>query len=106
MIARRVLSKYQTLQSNQPYSNVQQVPSAIEKVAAGSSVGDEKTMLSKREQAVLELIARGFSYIEIGRLQVISVHTVQSHIKSLYSKLAVHSKSEAVFEATKLGLLR
>ena len=34
-----------------------------------------------------------------------SVHTVRSHIKSLYAKLAVHSKNEAVFEAVKLGLL-
>jgi DNA-binding CsgD family transcriptional regulator len=33
------------------------------------------------------------------------VHTVQTHIKSLYSKLAVHSKNEAVFEATRMGLI-
>jgi DNA-binding CsgD family transcriptional regulator len=33
------------------------------------------------------------------------VHTVQSHIKKLYGKLSVHSKSEAVFEATRMGLL-
>jgi DNA-binding CsgD family transcriptional regulator len=33
------------------------------------------------------------------------VHTVQTHIKNLYGKLAVHSKSEAVFEATRMGLL-
>jgi ATP/maltotriose-dependent transcriptional regulator MalT len=34
------------------------------------------------------------------------VHTVQTHIKNLYGKLAVRSKSEAVYEATQLGLLR
>jgi DNA-binding CsgD family transcriptional regulator len=33
------------------------------------------------------------------------VHTVQTHIKHLYGKLAVHSKNEAVFEAMRLGLL-
>jgi ATP/maltotriose-dependent transcriptional regulator MalT len=33
------------------------------------------------------------------------VHTVQSQIKNIYSKLAVHSKNEAVYEATRLGLL-
>jgi DNA-binding CsgD family transcriptional regulator len=54
---------------------------------------------------VLTLIARGFSYAEIARLKGLSVHTVQTHIKNLYGKLAVHSKSEAVFEATRLGLL-
>ena len=54
---------------------------------------------------ILELIARGFSYAEIARLQAVSVHTVQTHIKNLYRKLAVRSRGEAVFEATQLGLL-
>ena len=61
--------------------------------------------LTAREQDVLSLIARGFSYAEVARLLCVSVHTVQAHIKSLYAKLAVHSKNEAVFEATRLGLL-
>ncbi len=62
-------------------------------------------VLTPREQDVLALIARGFSYLEIARLKTLSVHTVQSHIKRIYSKLAVHSKSEAVFEATRMGLI-
>ncbi|RZL11577.1 MAG: response regulator transcription factor [Rubrivivax sp.] len=61
--------------------------------------------LTRREQEVLEHIARGFSYAEIARLQGITVHTVQTYIKKLYGKLAVHSRSEAVFEANRLGLL-
>jgi ATP/maltotriose-dependent transcriptional regulator MalT len=36
----------------------------------------------------------------------VSIHTVQTHIKRLYSKLAVSSRSEAVYEATQLGLLQ
>ncbi len=101
MIARRVLSKYLSLQSNRPLARVDIAQAAIK---SGANDG-EKGLLSRREQEVLELIARGFSYAEIARLQVVSVHTVQTHIKSLYSKLAVHSKSEAVFEATRMGLL-
>lgn len=54
---------------------------------------------------MLALIARGFSYLEAARLLGVSVHTVRTHIKNLYAKLAVHSKNEAVFEAVKLGLL-
>jgi DNA-binding NarL/FixJ family response regulator len=97
MIARRVLSKYFALRSSSP----------VAPVAAPRPVGgQEKSMLSQREQAVLELVARGFSYAEIARLNNVSVHTVQSHIKSIYSKLSVHSKNEAVFEATRMGLLR
>ena len=63
------------------------------------------TLLSPRESEVLELIARGYAYAEIARLHDVTIHTVQSHIKNLYAKLAVHSRSEAVFEASRLGLL-
>ncbi len=67
--------------------------------------GAQIVSLTRREQEVLEHIARGFSYAEIARLQGITVHTVQTYIKKLYGKLAVHSRSEAVFEANRLGLL-
>jgi DNA-binding CsgD family transcriptional regulator len=73
-----------------------------------ASVLDAQThrgLLSPREHEVLALIARGFTYAEIAKLDAVSVHTVQSHIKNLYGKLSVHSKSEAVFEATRMGLL-
>ncbi len=62
-------------------------------------------VLTPRESNVLELISRGYSYAEIARLSDVTIHTVQSHIKNLYGKLAVHSRSEAVFEATRMGLL-
>jgi DNA-binding NarL/FixJ family response regulator len=61
--------------------------------------------LTARELEVLGLIARGFKYAEIARLQNVAVNTVHSHIKAIYSKLSVHSKTEAVFEAGRLGLI-
>lgn len=61
--------------------------------------------LSPREQEVLGYIARGFSYAEIARQQGITVHTVQTYIKKLYGKLAVHSRGQAVYEASRRGLL-
>lgn len=61
--------------------------------------------LSPRESEVLELIARGYAYAEIARLHGVTIHTVQTHIRNLYAKLAVHSRSEAVFEASRMGLL-
>lgn len=54
---------------------------------------------------MLALVARGFSHAEIARLQELSVHTVHTHIKNLYAKLSVHSKTEAIYEATRMGLL-
>ncbi|MBC7392415.1 MAG: response regulator transcription factor [Variovorax sp.] len=98
MIARRVLEKYRLLHSG---------AQATERRGTALATADAavRQLLSGREQEVLTLVARGFSYAEIARLKDLSVHTVQTHIKNLYGKHAVHSKNEAVFEATRLGLL-
>lgn len=62
--------------------------------------------LSPREVAVLTDLAKGFRYKEVARLQGISPNTVGDHVKSIYRKLAVSSRSEAVFEAVQAGLIR
>jgi len=62
-------------------------------------------ILSKREQEVLKLIARGYNRNEIASLLQISLHTVVTHIRHIYEKLEVHSRSEAVFEAFHHGLI-
>ena len=62
--------------------------------------------LSRRETEVLDLIARGFTYPEIAQQLGLSVTTVQTHVRNIYGKLDVHSKTEAVYEARQLGLLR
>jgi DNA-binding NarL/FixJ family response regulator len=63
-------------------------------------------LLTKREAAILNLIARGDSYVEVARLLSVSVGTVQTHVKNIYGKLAVHSRGQAVFEAQRRGLLK
>lgn len=62
-------------------------------------------VLTVREVEVLNLIARGYSNGEIGRLLNVSVATISTHTKHMYRKLAVHSRNEAVFEASRIGLL-
>ena len=112
MIARRVLTKYRSmlgdLKQNEALAQQSIAEAATETVAYSAPVSDPEDgpPLSPREQEVLELIARGFSYLEIAKLRHVSVHTVQTHIKNLYAKLAVHNKTEAVYEATRMGLLR
>lgn len=59
--------------------------------------------LSRREAEILDLMARGYTYAEVARLLSLAVSTVQSHIKRIYAKLEVRSRSEAVFEAQKMG---
>jgi DNA-binding NarL/FixJ family response regulator len=76
--------------------------------AAGRTGGPmpENNPLSARETEILQLLAKGMSFNEIGEILGISPHTVTAHIKKIYRKLAVHSRGEAVYEATQMGLLR
>jgi DNA-binding NarL/FixJ family response regulator len=80
-------------------------PPADPGAPAAKAPGGPEFSLTPTEKTVLNLIARGFKYAEIGRLNGVSVHTVHSHIKNIYAKLSVNSRSEAVFEASRLGLL-
>jgi DNA-binding NarL/FixJ family response regulator len=66
----------------------------------------ERVNLSPRESEVLNLIARGYSYAEVADTLKITSETVNVHLRNTYKKLAVHSKSEAVYEASRLGLLK
>lgn len=52
--------------------------------------------LSKREQEVLELLAKGYRYKEIADALSVGFDTVRSHLRSIYDKLHVHSRTEAV----------
>ncbi|MGI4850195.1 MAG: response regulator [Janthinobacterium lividum] len=61
--------------------------------------------LTRRETTILELIGRGDSYAEVASVLKLSVGTVQTHVKNIYGKLAVHSRGAAVFEAQRRGLL-
>jgi DNA-binding NarL/FixJ family response regulator len=72
--------------------------------AGGAS--PDNNPLSARETEILQLLAKGMSFNEIGEILGISPHTVTAHIKKIYRKLAVHSRGEAVYEATQMGLLR
>lgn len=56
-----------------------------------------------REREILNMIARGLSYGEVAKALHLSVYTVGDHIKSIYRKLGVNSKSEAIFEARQEG---
>jgi len=61
--------------------------------------------LTEREHEVLKWIAKGYSYDEIADILEVSANTIRTHIRSIYRKLEVSSRSEAVFEASQLGIL-
>jgi DNA-binding NarL/FixJ family response regulator len=87
MVARKLLDK---LQAN---------TAGAKQEAAGD------TTLTRREQDILEMIAKGFSYTETSKICGIAAATVHSHLKSIYRKLEVHSKTEAVYEARRRSLI-
>ncbi|MET0505833.1 MAG: response regulator transcription factor [Variovorax sp.] len=90
-IARRILARFR----------VATRPAPVPEPASAS----EPSPLTPRETELLRLTAKGLTFDSIGELLDISPHTVVSHIKKIYRKLAVHSRSEAVYEASQLGLL-
>ncbi|MCO5194351.1 MAG: LuxR C-terminal-related transcriptional regulator, partial [Anaerolineae bacterium] len=61
--------------------------------------------ISEREIDVLVLLADGLTYQEIAQSMFVSVNTVKSHLKSIYGKLGVHNRREAVARARALHLL-
>lgn len=88
---------------------------AIEEVCSGSSpmsgkiartvvehfqklkiAAPQEEYLSKRETEILDLLAKGYRYKEIADTLSISFETVRTHLKNIYQKLQVHSRTEAV----------
>lgn len=53
-------------------------------------------MLTERERQIVDLLARGFRYKDIAEKVFISVETVRTHIRNIYEKLQVNSRTEAV----------
>ncbi len=75
---------------------------ADERQGAKPSAG--ATALSDREAVVLEAVARGLSNREIGRQLWISEQTVKFHLRNIYRKLGISSRTEAARHAYRTGL--
>jgi len=77
-------------------------PSVVAKLAAGMS----NEPLTGRELEVLALLARGKSNKEIGKNLYIGETTVKSHLRSIFTKLNVLSRTEAITVASRRGLVQ
>ena len=89
---------------NQMRAGTGGVPASGRRGAVAGEVASSS--LTSRETDVLRLLSRGYTYSEVGDRLGISMHTVTSHIKNSYRKLAVPSGAAAVTRAAELGLLR
>ena len=96
-IARKVLARFRL-----PVPVQTPVPATTKGTVADIA---SSTALTEREIDILRLVAKGLSFNEVGDSLDISPHTVVTHVKKIYRKLAVHSRGEAVFEAGQMGLL-
>lgn len=75
-------------------------------VDAADEASEDHPALSRREQEVLELVVKGFTFPEIAAGLEITTHTVTTHIRRIYRKLEVRSRSEAVYEALQQGIVK
>lgn len=69
------------------------------------SANDDLEPLSPREREVLQTLVKGYTYEEIGAQLFISAGTVQAHLKKIYRKLGVNSRSAAVAKALRNRLV-
>lgn len=95
-IARRVLGHFRVAVTP---------PAAAPRAPAAAAAPPVPSILTERETEILRLTAKGLNFDTIGELLEISPHTVVAHVKKIYRKLAVHSRGEAVYEASQMGLL-
>jgi DNA-binding NarL/FixJ family response regulator len=65
-----------------------------------------ESIITKREEEVLQLIAEGFSTTEVATRLFISVKTVKNHLASVYQKLDSRDRTQAVVRAVKMGIIR
>ncbi len=94
MVARNILQK---LMGGQAIAHV--VPTHEPQAA------EDVPTLSEREQQVLELLSRGASIASIAHSLKISSHTVNMHLRSIYRRLSVNSRTEAIYVANQKGIL-
>ncbi len=96
VIARRLLTRLA------PAGGRQRPQASLPDTMAGEA---DAGLLSERECEMLGFAAKGYSYREIAQMMGVTQQTVLTYVKRSYRKLQVHSRSEAVYEARKRGLM-
>jgi DNA-binding NarL/FixJ family response regulator len=76
----------------------------ITEAREASRADSELNVLTAREHEVLELLARGMTNKEIAQVLVITTNTVKRHLKSIFGKLDVHTRSAAAAKAVSAGI--
>jgi DNA-binding NarL/FixJ family response regulator len=67
-----------------------------------NQTGEKDNLLSPREEAVLDCLAQGLAYKQIGDRLGISINTIRTHLRHIYEKLHVQSRTQAVAKYLRL----
>ena len=88
------------------FSNLRNQPSdASNDINNMENENSVNSVLTPREQEVINLISKGFTYKEVAQTLNMSFNTVPVHIRNIYKKMQANNRSEAVHEARILGIL-
>lgn len=102
VIARLMLQKFQSRPKESPLKSTQK--KGPESGCEGA-INPRPEVLTERQIMILKYVSQGFSSKEIAQKLDITYFTVTTHIKNIYGKLQVNSRTEALHEALKMGLL-
>lgn len=75
-------------------------------VVEGAELPGKPDELTQKEFETLSMLSLGYSYQDAAKRMDVSINTVRFHVKSIYSKLYVSSRSQAVYEASRRGWVR
>jgi DNA-binding NarL/FixJ family response regulator len=76
----------------------------VDEARAAGRTGSELNCLTAREREVLELLAQGLTNKEIAEALVITTNTVKRHLKAIFEKLEIHTRSAAAAKAISAGV--
>jgi DNA-binding NarL/FixJ family response regulator len=78
----------------------------LDELRKPTAPGPAESLLSKREEEVLQLFADGCSTTEVADRLYISVKTVKNHLASIYQKLDARDRTQAVLRAVRMGIIQ
>lgn len=100
----RLAAAGESSKSPEPEPGCSKLPDVKTQVPAVGSAAEP--VVSAREAQVLQLIADGLSVKEVSRTLFISGKTVKNHLASIYAKLGVRDRTQAVLRGARVGIVR
>jgi len=104
----RLIKIIHNVMNNQAFLDPKVTESIFKKIVCKDPPlkGERKIMLTRRELEILKYLVDGYKDQQIAESLFISINTVRTHLKSIYKKFGVGSKTQAVAKAVREGIIR